>query len=107
MQISFTATTYCYEPLDKNTGQRRINRCYIPGFLKAFDSVPHRRLIHKLKSLGVHYCDCPLSERTMTLAAVGATTSSTIQCPADPILLGGLSNCPLSCQPNISVGYLA
>jgi len=44
----------------------------------------------------------------MTLAAVGATTSATIQCPAETlILLGGLSQQPLTCQPTVNVRYLA
>jgi len=50
----------------------------------------------------------PYTKRTMTLAAVGATTSVTIQCPAETlILLGGLSKRPLTCQPTVNVRYLA
>ena len=50
----------------------------------------------------------PYSKRTMTLAAVGATISATIQCPAETlILLGGLFQHPLTCQPIVNVRYLA
>ena len=50
----------------------------------------------------------PYTKRTMTLAAVGATTSVTIRCPAGTLIpLGGLSQLSLTCQPIINVRYLA
>ena len=70
-----------------------------------FSGVAGQSLTYCLESSIV---TAPYSKRTMTLAAVGATTSATIQCLAETlILLGGLSKHPLSCQPTVNVRYLA
>ena len=50
----------------------------------------------------------PCTKKDYDLSRWGATTSATIQCPAETlILLGGLFQRPFTCQPIVNVRYLA